>query len=110
MCLTGLAPYATGLVHCDQALGEEIRHPLARLQWSRWHGNVYKALHKIDAIAALIDHFEDPSPQVKKLDKTVPEFRTDMENNGGFIVHDGERWRDGDGLRGVDGESGGEEA
>lgn len=37
-----------GLVHGDAVVGEAIRKKIARLQWSLWHGNRYKALSKID--------------------------------------------------------------
>src|SRR5438876_10783998 len=38
--------YAKGLVHCDQQLGEEMRHKIERLKWSLWHGNLSKARYK----------------------------------------------------------------
>ena len=47
MRLTVLDQYAKGLVHHDRALGEEMREKTARLKWSLWHGNLYKALYKI---------------------------------------------------------------
>ena len=54
MKLTVLDQYAKGLVHCDAVLGEEIREKIARLKWSLWHGNLYKALYKIDDIESLL--------------------------------------------------------
>jgi hypothetical protein len=98
MCLTLLDQYAKGLVHCDQALGEEIRHTLERLKWLLWHGNVYKVLHKINDIGSLIYNFEDTYPQFKKLEKAAQEFRTYIENNGSFIPNYGERWRYGEAI------------
>jgi len=50
MQLTVLEQYAKGLVHCDAVLGEERREKLERLTWSLWHGNLSKALYKIDDI------------------------------------------------------------
>jgi len=50
MKLTVLDQYGKGLVHCDAVLGEEIREKLERLKWSLWHGNLSKALYKIDDI------------------------------------------------------------
>jgi hypothetical protein len=98
MRLTVLGQYAKGLVHYNQQLGEEIRDTLERLKWSLWHGNVYKALHKIEDIDALIDNFEDTYPKVKQLAKAVTEFRTYIELNGRFIPNYGERWRYGEAI------------
>ena len=42
MRLTVLDQYAKGLVHCEAALGEEIREKIARLKWALWHGNSTK--------------------------------------------------------------------
>ena len=53
MKLTVLDQYAKGLVHCEAGLGEEIRHKIARLKWALWHGNLYKALYKIDDIESV---------------------------------------------------------
>src|SRR5439155_25415020 len=52
MKLTVLEQYGKGLVQCEAALGEEIREKIARLKWSLWHGQVDKALGKIDDLAS----------------------------------------------------------
>ena len=57
-------------------MGEEIRQKIARLKWALWHGNLYKALYKIDDIESLIYNFEDTYPKFKQLRKAVEEFRT----------------------------------
>jgi hypothetical protein len=59
MRLTVLGQYAKGLVHHDQTLGEEIREKIERLKWALWHGNLYKARHKIEDIESLIYNFEE---------------------------------------------------
>jgi hypothetical protein len=64
------------LVHCDQKLGEEIWQKVERLKWSLWHGNLSKALYKIDDIASLIYHFEETYLKFKPLAKAVEEFHT----------------------------------
>jgi hypothetical protein len=74
--ITGRDQDATGLVQCDRALGEEVRYTLEWLKWSLWHGDLHKALHKIDDLEALIDNFEDTYLQFKKLEKTAQKFRT----------------------------------
>jgi hypothetical protein len=98
MKLTVLDQYGKGLVHCDQTLGEEIRHKIERLKWSLWHGNLYKALHKIDDIESLIYNFEETYPKFKQLVKAVEEFRTYIVNNGHLIPNYGERYRNGEAI------------
>jgi len=48
MKLTVLGQFGKGLVHCEAVLGEAIRDQIERLTWSLWHGQVDKALGKID--------------------------------------------------------------
>jgi len=98
MRLTVLDQYAKGLVHYDQQLGEEIRQKLERLKWSLWHGNLYKALGKIEDIEALIDNFEESYPKFKALAKAVEEFRMYIENNSHLIPNYGERYRYGEAI------------
>jgi hypothetical protein len=59
MRLTVLDQYAKGLVHCESVLGEEIQEKIEWLTWLLWHGNLYKALYKIDDIESLIYNFEE---------------------------------------------------
>jgi hypothetical protein len=96
--LTVLDQYGKGLVHCDPVLGESIRHKIERLKWSLWHGNVYKALKKINDIASLIDNFEETYPKFKQLVKAVEEFRTYIQNNAHLIPNYGERYRHGEAI------------
>ena len=98
MKLTVLDQYAKGLVHCDQVLGEKIRQQIERLKWSLWHGNLYKALDKIEDIESLLYNFEETYPKFKPLLKAVEEFRTYMENNGHLIPNYGERYRHGEAI------------
>jgi hypothetical protein len=98
MRLTVLDQYGKGLVHCDQVLGEEIRQKIERLKWSLWHGNLFKALYKIDDIESLIYNFEKSYPKFKQLLKAVEEFRTYITNNGHLIPNYGERYRNGEAI------------
>jgi hypothetical protein len=98
MKLTVLAQYGKGLVHCDAVLGEEIREKVERLKWALWHGNLYKALYKIDDIESLIYNFEETYPKFKQLFKAVEEFRTYIVNNGHLIPNYGERYRNGEAI------------
>ena len=98
MKLTVLDQYGKGLVHCDPVLGEEIREKIERLKWSLWHGNLYKALYKIDDIESLIYNFEETYPKFKQLLKAVEEFRTYIMNNRHLIPNYGERYRNGEAI------------
>jgi hypothetical protein len=96
MRLTVLDQYGKGLVHCDPVLSASIRDKIDRLKWSLWHGNVYKALKKIDDIESLIYNFEETYPKFKQLVKAVEEFRTYIQNNTHLIPNYGERYRHGE--------------
>jgi hypothetical protein len=98
MRLTVLGQYAKGLVHHDQQLGEEIQEKLERLKWSLWHGNLYKALYKIEDIESLIYNFEETYPKFKPLAKAVQEFRIYITNNSHLIPNYGERYRYGEAI------------
>ena len=85
-------------MHCDQKLGEEIRHKIGRLKWSLWHGNLYKARYKIEDIESLIYNFEETYLKFKPLLKAVEEFRTYIMNNAHLIPNYGERYRNGEAI------------
>jgi hypothetical protein len=85
-------------VHCDQVLGDKIRQQIERLKWSLWHGNLYKALDKIEDIESLIYNFGETYPKFKPLLKAVEEFRTYIENNSHLIPNYGERYRHGEAI------------
>ena len=59
MRLTVLSQFGKGLVQCDAVLGEPIRDQIERLKWSLWHGQVDKALGKIDDLETLIEPFSE---------------------------------------------------
>src|SRR5262245_8323564 len=57
MKLTVLGQYGKGLVRCEAVLGEAICDQIERLKWALWHGQVDKALGKIDALETAIEPF-----------------------------------------------------
>src|SRR6266852_1227849 len=61
MKLTVLGQFGKGLVHCEAVLGEEIGNQIERLKWSLWHGQVDKALRKIDDLETSIEPFNSHS-------------------------------------------------
>src|SRR4030095_787210 len=59
MKLTVLGQYGKGLVQCEAVLGAAICDQIERLKWSLWHGQVDKALGKIDDLESAIEPFSD---------------------------------------------------
>src|SRR5438270_1145648 len=85
MRLTVLDQYGKGLVHCDAVLGKEIREKMERLKWSLWHGQVDKALGKIDDLASSIALFQETYARFTQLVKALSELRTYIGNNRHLI-------------------------
>ena len=59
MKLTVLGQYGKGLVQCEAVLGDAICDQIERLKWSLWHGQVDKALSKIDALESAMKPFSE---------------------------------------------------
>ena len=68
-------------MQCEAALGEAIREKIARLQWSLWHGQVDKALGKIDDLASSIALFQETYARFTQLVKALSALRTYVGNN-----------------------------
>ena len=96
MRLTVLEQYGKGLVQCEAALGEEIREKIERLKWSLWHGQVDKALDKIDDLETSIAPFSESCPRFPRLAKALSALRTYIVNNRHLIPNYGERYRHGE--------------
>ena len=95
---TILEQYGKGLVQCEAALGEEIREKIARLQWSLWHGQVDKALGKIDDLASAIAPCNGTYARFNSLVKALATWRTSIGNNRHLIPNDGQRYHDGEAI------------
>jgi hypothetical protein len=98
MKLTVLEQYGKGLVQCEAALGEEIREKIARLKWSLWHGQVDKALGKIDDLASAIAPFNGTYARFTHLVKALSELRTYIGNNRHLIPNYGQRYHQGEAI------------
>src|SRR5499433_2317928 len=98
MKLTVLEQYGKGLVQCEAALGEKIREKIARLKWSLWHGQVDKALGKIDNLASTIAPFNETYARFTQLVKALSALRTYIGNNRHLIPHYGRRYHDGEAI------------
>jgi hypothetical protein len=104
MRLTVMQQTAKGLPQTIQdeeatyTVRDPVVHQLERLKWALWHGNVYKAFHKIAALMMDLDGAvvtpEDAT--ARKLLKAVEEFHTYIERNRAFIPNYGERYRYGE--------------
>jgi len=75
-----------------------MRDKIERLKWSLWHGNLYKALDKIDDRESVIANFEETYPKFKQLLKAVEAFRSYITNNSHLIPNYGERYRNGEAI------------
>jgi hypothetical protein len=98
MRLTVLDQYGKGLVHCDAMLGKEIREKIARLKWSLWHGQVDKALGKIDDLASSIALFQEAYARFTQLVKALSALRTYIGNNRHLIPNYGQRYHQGEAI------------
>jgi len=96
MKLTVLGQYGKGLVQCEAALGEQICDQIERLKWSLWHGQVDKALGKMDDLESAIEPFSQTYARFSKLVKALSELRTYIVNNRHLIPNYGERYRNGE--------------
>ena len=86
MKLTVLGQFGKGLVQCEAVLGEQMRDQIERLKWSLWHGQVDKALGKIDDLKTSIAPFEETYARFPRLVKALAELRTSIVNNRHLIA------------------------
>jgi len=98
MKLTVLGQYGKGLVQCEAVLGEAIRDQIERLKWSLWHGQVDKALGKIDDLETSIEPFRETYARFTPLVKALSELRTYIGNNRHVIPNYGERYHNGEAI------------
>src|SRR6266852_1459533 len=94
----GVRPIRQSLVQCEAVLGEAIRDKIERLQWSLWHGQVDKALGKIDDLERAIEPCSATSARFLPLVKAWSELRTSIVHNRHVIPHDGERYHHGEAI------------
>src|SRR5215510_9526799 len=96
MKLTVLSQYGKGLVQCEAVLGEPIQDQIERLKWSLWHGQVDKALGKIDDLETSIAPFSESYPPFPRLVKALSALRTYIVNNRHLIPNYDKRYRNGE--------------
>ena len=93
MKLTVLGQYGKGLAQCEAVVGEAIRDKIERLKWSLWHGQVDKALGKIDDLETSLEPFRETYARFPRLVKALSGLRTYIVNNQHLIPNYGERYR-----------------
>ena len=96
MKLTVLGQFGKGLVQCEAVLGEQIRDQIEPLKWSLWHGQVDKALGKIDDLETSIAPFHETYARFTPLVKALTKLRTSIVHNRHVIPNDGERYHNGE--------------
>ena len=93
------APFASAQCRVKQhevVLGEAICAQIDRLKWSLWHGQVDKALGKIDDLESSIESFKETYARHAGLVNALSELRTYIVNNRHWIPNYGERYRNGE--------------
>ena len=83
-------------MQCEAVLGEAIQDQIERLKWSLRHGQVDKALGKIDELESSIESFRETYARFPKLVKALSALRTYGVHNRHVIPSDGERYRNGE--------------
>lgn len=96
MRITVLNQFAKGLIHSDPKSGKELKKHLESTKWYLWHGNVEKALDRIEECYFISIDDEIKYNNKKKLIKSLEEFQTYIENNCHLITNYGEKWRYGE--------------
>jgi hypothetical protein len=78
-------------MYCEAVLGAEIGNKMERLKWSLWHGQVDKALGKIDDLETSMAPFSETYARFPRLVKALSELRTSIVHNRHVIPNYGER-------------------
>jgi hypothetical protein len=98
MKLTVLGQYGKGLVQCEAERGAQICDQIERLKWSLWHGQVDKALGKINDLQTSVEPFHQMYARYPQLVKALSELHTYIVNNRHVIPNYGERYRHGEAI------------
>lgn len=107
MRLTQMHQLAVGLVNAtaarnaddnDKLLVSEIVRDIASLKWNLWHGNVRRAMRKIEHLTMDVESMEIHADNIAKLQKMLEEFSSYIAANRLFIPNYGDRWRNGEAI------------
>ena len=96
MKLTVLNQFAKGLAHSDPDDGTKVTKALESAKWYLWHGNVERALDKIEDCSDLCHDEEIHYQNRKKFLRHLEEMDIYIRNNQHLIPNYGEKWRYGE--------------
>jgi hypothetical protein len=92
----GKAPAETGSEQAGAPERKSIEKELQSLKWNLWHGNVERALERIEGLQLNLELTAGGSENRDKLLKQLREFDGYIQNNREFIPNYGERYRNGE--------------
>jgi hypothetical protein len=78
------------------AIASELIPNLTSLKWNLWHGNVRRALERVDDLACGVASLSNESENRPKLLRMLREFSGYIDANRAFIPNYGDRWRNGE--------------
>ena len=90
------APAETGSQQAETSAQKSIEKELQSLKWNLWHGNVERALERIEDLQWDLEFTTGKSENQNKLLKQLQEFDTYIRNNQDYIPNYGERYRNGE--------------
>ena len=90
------APLERGNEQAGATKGKSIEEELQSLKWNLWHGNVERALERIEELRWNLDLTPGKSENRDKLSKQLGEFDGYIKNNQEYIPNYGERYRNGE--------------
>jgi hypothetical protein len=96
MRLTVMNQIAKGLGSEESESRVSALKQLESLKWYLWHGNVYKALQRIEDLETDLEGEVITGESSEKLRTALQEFQTYIENNQQWIPNYGELWRAGE--------------
>jgi hypothetical protein len=90
------APAETGSQQVEAPAQKSIVKEIQSLKWNLWHGNVERALERIEDLQWELELTAGASENRDKLWKQLREFDGYIRNNREFIPNYGERYRNGE--------------
>lgn len=101
MRLTVINQIAKGIKPAALKLSTDIVQQLESIKWYLWHGNVFKALQRLNYLVEDVDmviYEGNKQPEIKKLFRYLDEFKTYITRNEAYIPNFGDRWPNGEAI------------
>jgi hypothetical protein len=97
MRITVMGQMAKGLSARESPdASRDVEKQLERVKWYLWHGNVFRALQRLEDLAMDLGDIGPVTEGLKKLRKAVHEFQGYIAANKPFIPNYGDRYRHGE--------------